>query len=426
MRPGAFEMLQRRHDHARHRGNRPSSRETMWLVDRNRLGLIAGPERKMDSEHTATIDSALNMAPTDRETKVVPPAEEPDEMPLPSDPTIIFLGGLFVLALLATAYVASEIVLPLVFAIVLYLLLQPAMRLLDQLHVPRILAALLLIFALFGTIAGLGTAISGPAGTWAAKLPEGIPRLQERLSFMREPIDTLQRFLQQVEDFGGTGSSPPAASAQGPALLTKLFTGTRNFASGLFTTVLFLFFLLVSGDIFLHRLVEIMPRFSSKRQVVEISQQIESDISAYLVTITILNAAVGIAVALAMWLTGVGDPILWGTVAFLLNYVPILGTALGVMIFLLAGMLTFDTLWLALLPAGLYLGIHLIEGETVTPMLLARRFTLNPVLVIISLVFWFWMWGIPGIILAVPMLAITKIICDRVRPLAAFGHFLEG
>ena len=158
---------------------------------------------------------------------------------------------------------------------------------------------------------------------------------------MREPVDTLQRFLQQVEDFGETGPSPTvAAPAQGPTLLSKLFTGTRNFASGFFTTVLFLFFLLVSGDIFLHRLVEILPRFRSKRQVVEISQQIESDISAYLVTITIMNAAVGIATALAMWFTGVGDPILWGTVAFLLNYVPILGTALGVLIFLLAGLLT--------------------------------------------------------------------------------------
>jgi len=130
--------------------------------------------------------------------------------------------------------------------------------------------------------------------------------------------------------------------------------------------------------------------------------------------------------ALAMWLTGVGDPILWGTVAFLLNYVPILGTALGVLIFLLAGLLTIDTLWLALLPAGLYIGLHLIESGTATPMLLAKRFTLNPVLVVISLVFWFWMWGIPGLILSVPMLAIAKIICDRVRPLAAFGHFLEG
>ena len=190
--------------------------------------------------------------------------------------------------------------------------------------------------------------------------------------------------------------------------------------------MLFLFFLLVSGDIFLHRLVEILPRFRSKRQVVEISQQIERDISAYLVTISIMNAAVGIAMALAMWLTGVGDPILWGTVAFLLNYVPILGTALGVLIFLFAGLLTHDTLWQALLPAALYFGFHLIEGETVTPMLLARRFTLNPVLVIISLVFWFWMWGVPGMILSMPLLAITKIICDRLQPLAAFGHFLEG
>jgi len=173
-------------------------------------------------------------------------------------------------------------VLPLVFAIILKLLLQPALRILERLHVPRMLAALLLILALFGAIVGLGTAISGPARTWAAKLPEGIPRLQERLSFMREPIDTLQRFLQQVEHFGATEPSPNAASsAPGSTLLTTLFTGTRNFASGFFTTVLFLFFLLVSGDIFLLRLVEILPRFSSKRQVVEISQQVESDISAY-------------------------------------------------------------------------------------------------------------------------------------------------
>jgi predicted PurR-regulated permease PerM len=144
--------------------------------------------------------------------------------------------------LLAAAYVVSEIVLPLVFAIVLKLLLQPALRVLERLHVPRILAALLLILALFGMIVGLGTAISGPARTWAAKLPEGIPRLEERLSFMRAPIDTLQRFLQQAEDFGGTEPSPNAATlAQGPTLLSKLFTGARHFANGFFTTVLFLF-----------------------------------------------------------------------------------------------------------------------------------------------------------------------------------------
>jgi len=365
------------------------------------------------------------MAPS-KKIKVVPPAEEPEGMPLPSDPKAVFLGGLFFLALLAAAYVAREVIMPLTFAVVLALLLQPALRLLERLRLPRTLAALLLIVALLGTIVGLGAAVSGPARSWAGKLPEGIPRLQEKLSFVREPVNTLQRFLQQVENFGGTESKNTAESAQGPTFLTRLFTGTRDFASGFFTTVLFLFFLLVSGDIFLQRFVEILPRFSSKRQVVEIDQQIERDISAYLVTITIMNAAVGIAVAMAMWLTGVGDPILWGTVAFLLNYVPILGPVLGVVIFLLAGLLTHDVLWQALLPAGLYLGIHLIEGETVTPMLVAKRFTLNPVLVIISFVFWFWLWGVPGAILSFPMLAMTKIVCDRVKSLAVFGHFLEG
>ena len=139
-----------------------------------------------------------------------------------------------------------------------------------------------------------------------------------------------------------------------------------------------------------------------------------------------MNAAVGIATAMVMWLTEIGDPILWGAVAFLLNFVPILGPIFGVVIFLLAGLLTIDTLWQAFLPAGLYLGIQQIEAEVITPTLLARRFILNPVLVIISVVFWFWMWGAPGAILSMPMLAITKIICDRVRPLAALGHFLEG
>ena len=169
----------------------------------------------------------LTMAPTDQ-GKLVPPVGEPEEHPPPSDPKSIFLGGLFVLALLATAFVAREIVLPLVFAIVLKLLLQPALRVLERLHIPRLLAALLLILGLFGTVAGLGTAISGPARTWAAKLPEGIPRLEERLSFMRVPINALQLFLQQVEDIGGTEPSPNGAvTERGAALLTMLFTGTR-------------------------------------------------------------------------------------------------------------------------------------------------------------------------------------------------------
>ncbi|THD46541.1 MAG: AI-2E family transporter [Bradyrhizobium sp.] len=366
------------------------------------------------------------MTDPDREAETAPAAELEADMPLPSNPDSIFLGGLFALALLAACSVASEIVLPMVLAFTLKLLLQPIFRILEQLRVPKAVAALALILALFATIVGLGTAISGPARDWAAKVPDGVPRLEDRMSFLRLPISTSQQFLQQIENIGATGAQPGSAGPLGGALLATIFAGTRSFASGLFTTVLFLYFLLVSGDTFLRRLVEILPRFSSKRQAVEISQQIENDISAYLVTISIMNAVVGVATALVMWLTGVGDPILWGTLAFLLNYAPILGPAVGVVVFLFAGLLSIETLWQALLPAALYLGVHLLEGEIATPLLLARRFTLNPVLVIFSLVFWFWMWGIPGAILSVPMLAIAKIICDRVRPFAALGHFLEG
>jgi len=348
-------------------------------------------------------------------------------MPLPSDPKVIFLAGLFAFALLFSVYVAKEIILPVFAAFILKLLLQPAMRFLERWWVPRTLAALLLIVVVFGMIIGLGTAVSGPAAAWAAKLPGGIPRLQERLSFLKGPIESVRQFLEQADAYAHWGSPPRAASdAQGGSLSQTLFAGTRSFATGLFTTVLLLFFLLISGDTFLRRLVEILPDFSDKRQAVDISKQIEEDISAYLVTITIMNGMVGIATGTVMWLTGLGDPVFWGAVAFLLNFLPILGPLLGIAIFLLAGLLTIDTLWLALLPAGLYLAIHLIEGETITPMLLAKRFTLNPVLIIMALVFWYWMWGTPGAVLAVPMLAITKIICDRIKPLAAIGHFLEG
>jgi predicted PurR-regulated permease PerM len=353
-----------------------------------------------------------------------PPEGAEEAMPLPADPKVVLLGGIFLMLLLFALYAAAAIVWPLVFAFVLSLLLSPLMRLLARLRIPRVLGALLLVAAVLGLVVGLATAISGPATSWAAKLPEGLPRLFERLRFFAGPFTELQHFWRQVQEFAGWQDG--AGSSAGSALLTRLFASTGSFASGFFTTLLFLFFLLVAGEIFLQRLVELMPRFSDKRQVVDIAQQIESDMSAYLLTITAMNAAVGIATATVMWLTGVGDPVLWGTIAFLLNFVPILGPLMGVLTFLLAGALVAEGLWGTFVPAALYLGIHLIEGETITPMLLAMRFTLNPVMVIVSLVFWFWMWGVPGAILSVPMLAMTKIICDRVRPLAAFGHFLEG
>ncbi len=355
-------------------------------------------------------------------------AVEETEMPLPSDPRTFFLGGLFALGVLAALYVASSVILPVVFALVLNLLLQPGVRLLGRLHLPRAVGALLAVLLVIGAIVGLVAALSVPAATWAERLPEGIPRLEAHLQVMKGPIQALQKVIQQAEQ---VADAPPSRGSivsvrRDLGITGALFAGTRSVLDGLLTTVLVLYFLLVAGNIFLRRIVEILPTFSNKRQAVDISQQIQEDISAYLVTITAMNAAVGVTTAVAMHLCGLGDPLLWGTTAFLLNYIPILGPLFGVCIFVLVGMLSFESVWWALLPPALYFGIHLIEGESLTPMLLARRFTLNPVLIILSLVFWFWMWGMLGAILAVPMLAILKIISDRLRPLKALGHFLEG
>ena len=355
-------------------------------------------------------------------------AADETEMPLPSDPQTFFLGGLFALGVLAALYVASPIILPVVLAFVLNLLLQPAVRLLGRVHLPRAVGALLTVLLFIGALVGLVAALSVPAATWAERLPEGIPRLEAHLQVIKGPIQALQKVIQQAEQ---AADAPPSRGSivsirRDLGITGALFAGTRSVLDGLFTTVLVLYFLLVAGNLFLRRIVEILPTFSNKRQAVDISQQIQEDISAYLVTITAMNAAVGVTTAVVMYLCGLGDPLLWGTTAFLLNYIPILGPFFGICIFVLLGMLSFESLWWALLPPVLYLGIHLVEGETLTPMLLARRFTLNPVLIILSLVFWFWMWGVLGAILAVPMLAILKIISDRLRPLKALGHFLEG
>ena len=209
-------------------------------------------------------------------------------------------------------------------------------------------------------------------------------------------------------------------------MATAVLGGTGTIAAHLLETVLVLFYLLVFGEIFLRRLVEVLPRFSDKREAVRISLRVERDLSAYLLTITVINTAVGCATAGVMWLCDVPGPVLWGVVAFCLNFVPILGPFCGIVLFLAVGLISKGPAWAALLPAALYFGIHVMEGEIITPMLLANRFTINPAAVILSLIFWYWMWGVPGAILAVPMLAIIKIVCDRLRPFRAFGHLLEG
>jgi predicted PurR-regulated permease PerM len=345
------------------------------------------------------------------------------EMPSAQGARTIFLGILCLIAVLACLYVAQDIVVPVVLALVLKLLLQPLVSLLERLHVPRPAGALVALAVLLSVFVGLGMLLSSPAAQWVSQLPQTWPQLQQKFAFIRDPVEHVQSTFDQM----GVRLARPKSVLSNPiGIATAVLGGTGTVAAHLLETLLVLFYLLVFGETFLRRFVEVLPRFAEKREAVEITLRVERDLSAYLLTITVINTAVGCATAGVMWLCDVPGPVLWGVMAFCLNFVPILGPFCGIVLFLAVGLISKGPALAALLPVGLYFCIHVMEGEIITPMLLANRFTINPVAVILSLIFWYWMWGVPGAILAVPMLAIIKIVCDRLRPFRAFGHLLEG
>jgi predicted PurR-regulated permease PerM len=270
--------------------------------------------------------------------------------------------------------------------------------------------------------------ISVPASAWIQKIPEILPDIQQKLEGLRRPIEYLQRAFSAVTNMASPGGDGTTAVAvkDGSGVASTLALGTVTSLSRFFATMVVLFFLLVAGDRLLRGFIEVLPRFSDKRQAATIANEIQRNIGGYLLTITLMNAAVGVATGIAMWGCGLGDPLLWGAIAFLLNYVPVFGPLTGIGMFLLAGIVTLPWPWLAFLPPVFYLIIHVVEGETVTPLLLAGRFNLNPVLVIVSLFFWHALWGIPGALLAVPLLAVFKIVCDHVEPLKPVAHIMAA
>ena len=340
------------------------------------------------------------------------------------------VAGVLILAVLAviySLYAGRDLILPVVMAAVLNLLLQPFMRVLnDHLRLPMAIAALVVIITVFTVIVAIAYAISFASSGWMQHAPESFAILKQKLAFVAEPISYVQEMLHSVENIGAGAGSPaaPKAVAEGNALPGIILFGTASTVIQFFTTILVLYFMLATGDRLLRGLIEVLPRFRDKRRAVEIAGEIQSSIASYLLTVTMMNAMVGIVTGGAMWAFGLAEPALWGAVAFLLNFVPIIGPMAGIAIFFVAGLVALPWPFPALAPALSYTLIHMVEGQAVTPLLIARRFELNPVLVILSLLFWHALWGIPGALLAVPLLAIFKIFADRIEPLKPVGHLI--
>lgn len=348
------------------------------------------------------------------------------DIQLPSEFRSVVLTAIFAILLLCTLYLARAVIVPVLLAVVLRLFLQLPLGFLMRHRVPRIVAVFIVMIGFIGGLGLLGSTLGGPAADWISNAPTNFTHMKDRIAFIKRPLEQLQNSARKIESLVvATSPNARTVTLAGPSLGGFVFANTQSLVRGIGTVILLLFFLLAAGDTFKRRLVEIMPRLSDKKRAVEIVNEIEDSISGYLLTITVINAGLGALTGLAFYLCGMPAPALWGAIAFSFNFVPFLGPLCGMVIFTLAGLFTFDT-WHAFLPVGIYIGFVLIEGQFVTPTILARRFSMNPVAVIVSIVFWFWMWGTPGALLAVPMLTAFKILCDHVGPLNAIGHFLEG
>jgi predicted PurR-regulated permease PerM len=343
----------------------------------------------------------------------------------------VAITGLFVLASFYTLYLCRSLLLPLVMALLLSLLLSPLVRGLRRLGIPETVGAGLVLVALLAALfAGL-YGLSGPAADWMQRAPQSLRSAQVKLRDLQRSVQRLGRATEQVERIAGVSPAPgprqpPVAVAvqSTPSLRERLFSEATDLLSGAVVMFVLLYFLLASGDLFLRKLIRVLPRLEDKRRAVDIARQVEEEISAYLSTVTMINLGLGAAVAVSFALIGVPNPFLWGAMVAVVNFVPYLGPAIDYGVFIMVGVLTFNTLPRMLLPAGIFLVLNLIEAYLLTPLILGRRLTLNPVVVFLGLTFWGWMWGVAGAILAVPIIVVFKIFCDRIEPLAPIGEFL--
>lgn len=337
----------------------------------------------------------------------------------------VMLTGFFLLALFHTLRVARDLLLPLMLAFFLSFLLSPLLRMLKRAHIPEALGAALLLMVLVGGV-GLGLSLlATPATEWIAKAPGSMTRIQGKLRALRYPMEQMSRTADQVErTIAGDSGTAPVSAVKSPSWIKQaLFGGTTAFVSEAIVVIVLLYFLLASGDLFLRKLIKVLPTFKDKKRAVEIAREIENNISTYLFTVTLINMAVGVAVGVGVWLLKMPNPVLWGVLAFVLTYIPYLGAVVGIGILGLAALLVFDDLGHALAVPGVYMVVSFLEGNFITPLVLGRRLTLNPVVIFVGLLFWFFLWGIPGALLAVPTLAIFKIVCDHVDTLAPIGEF---
>lgn len=335
--------------------------------------------------------------------------------------------GLFVMAALYVAHLGQALLIPLVLAAFLAVILAPAVRgLRGWLRLPQPLGAALVVLALGAALIYGVYRLSGPAAMWLETAPGSLREIEARIDTFRQTVEELSEATSRVEEMAEVEGArrPPVVEIQQQSLGEFLFAQTWRAVAGTALVLVLLYFLLASGRRFFRKLVRVIPGLRGKKRAVGIVRQIESDVSRYLLTVTLINAALGAAVGVSLALAGMPNPALWGTMAGILNFVPYLGSGVGIVIVTAVAILSFDRLSYALAVPVIYLVLTSLEGYLLTPYILGRRLMLNPVIILLGVVFWGWIWGPGGALLAVPMLVVFKVVCAHLPSLRPISEFL--
>jgi len=345
------------------------------------------------------------------------------------NPSTIALVGLFALGLVAFLHFARAFFLPIVLAGMLNFFFKPVVKWLARFKLPQTVGAALVLLLMLVAIGNGITHLAAPANDLITKLPESLHRLQQKGRLWLRHAAQLSQAAAEVQDL--TKGNPAGKPVQEVKVVPNSLGGialsaTTSFLGGAVETGVLLYFFLAYGEIFLQKLVKVLPSFHEKKKAATITHEVQQHISTFLFTITVINAVLGVLLGFGVWVVGLKNPVLWGVAAALLNFIPYFGPVIGVSILTLAGLLTFDSVGYGLVPPMIYLGLHLTEANFVTPMILGRRLTLNPVVIFVSFMFWTWLWGIPGALLSVPLLMTVKLLCDHFKPLEPIGEFISG
>jgi predicted PurR-regulated permease PerM len=340
---------------------------------------------------------------------------------------------LIVLGTIAFLYFARPVILPVFLACIAGVTLKPLMRWAALCRIPPTIAGAV-VLCLLMTAIGVGFFQLGrPALAWLNDAPLHMTELRQRMQNILPRVARFNEAAEAVTNLGATEAEKKEQQAASPTVEVKDSRGTHLILDwtgallvGLGETLVLLYLVLASGDLFLQKLVHVLPTWRDKKRAVEITREIQQNISNYLFSVSLINIGLGIVVSIGLHFMGVPNAAMWGMLAAVLNFVPYFGAVVGVILLAAVGLLTFDTLWQGLLPPGLYLLLHLLEANFITPILLGRRFTLNPVVIFVSLLFWTWLWGVPGALLSVPILVSIKVVCDRVPALSSVGELLTS